>query len=67
MRHADAGTKNNADHELSECHDSGDIEAVLDLILTHVCLPTSQIGQAALPLQPCETENMESVESAFKN
>jgi hypothetical protein len=31
MRHADAGTKNDADCEFVECHDNDDSEAVLDL------------------------------------
>jgi hypothetical protein len=36
------------------------------LFLTHLCLPISQIGQAALlqAFRPCGTENMET---AFKN
>ena len=29
MKHADAGTKNDADHELTEFPDNGDREAVL--------------------------------------
>ena len=33
MRHADAGTKNDADHDFAECPDDGDGEAVL----THLC------------------------------
>ena len=68
MRHADSGTKNDDDHELSECTDNGDMEVVLYMFLTHLCLPISQIGQAALPLffRPCETENMETVEPASK-
>ena len=33
--------------------------------LTHLCLPISQIGQAALlqAFRPCGTENMETVET----
>lgn len=38
------------------------------LLLTHLCLPISQIGQAALPqaFRPCGTENIETVETAFR-
>lgn len=31
MRHADAGTKNDADCELTECPDTGDRETVLGI------------------------------------
>jgi hypothetical protein len=39
------------------------------MFLTHLCLPIFQIGQAALlqAFRPCGTENMDTVETAFKN
>jgi hypothetical protein len=38
------------------------------MFLTHLCLPLSQIGQAALPqaFRPYGRENMETVETVFK-
>ena len=39
------------------------------MFLIHLCLPISQTGQAALlqAFRPCGTENMDTVETAFKN
>ena len=39
------------------------------MFLTHLCLPISQIGQAALlqAFRPCGTENMETVETDLEN
>ena len=55
--------------ELVESSDNGDREVLLDMFLTHLCLPTSQIGKAALlqAFRPCVTENVETVGIDLEN
>jgi hypothetical protein len=55
---------------LSECLGNGDRKAVLGyMLLTHLCLPMSQIRQATLlqAFRPYETENIETMKTDLEN